>query len=72
MKLNAKWTSYPYVIWMLLFTIIPLFLIGYFAFTDIEGSFTVGNMEQAVKYIPALVKSISLADIAPVLWLVLA
>ena len=72
MKLNAKWTSYPYVIWMLLFTIIPLFLIGYFAFTNVEGSFTLGNVEQAIKYIPALVKSISLAAIATVLCLVLA
>lgn len=72
MKLNAKWTSYPYIVWMILFTIIPLFLIGYFAFTDVEGSFTVSNMEQAVKYLPALVKSISLATIATVLCLILA
>ena len=72
MKLNAKWTSYPYIIWMILFTIIPLFLIVYFAFTDADGSFTVSNVEQAVKYIPALVKSISLAAIATVLCLLLA
>jgi len=72
LKLNAKWTSYPYIIWMILFTIIPLFLIVYFAFTDADGSFTVSNVEQAVKYIPALVKSISLAAIATVLCLLLA
>ncbi|MBR7162080.1 MAG: ABC transporter permease, partial [Clostridia bacterium] len=57
---------------MILFTIIPLFLIVYFAFTDADGSFTVSNVEQAVKYIPALVKSISLAAIATVLCLLLA
>ena len=72
MKLNARWTSYPYIIWMILFTIIPLFLIGYFAFTDVSGNFTVVNVEQAIKYIPALVKSVSLAAIATVLCLVLA
>ena len=72
MKLNARWTSYPYIIWMILFTIIPLFLIGYFAFTDVSGNFTVVNVEQAIKYMPALVKSVSLAAISTVLCLVLA
>ena len=57
---------------MILFTIIPLLLIVYFAFTDSSGAFTVSNMEQAVKYIPALVKSIALAAIATVICLVLA
>ena len=72
MKLNAKWASYPYIIWMILFTIIPLFLIVYFAFTDGDGAFTISNAEQAVKYLPALVKSISLSAIATVLCLILA
>lgn len=72
MKLNAKWSSYPYIIWMILFTIIPLFLIVFFAFTDADGAFTLANAEQAVKYIPALVKSISLAAIATVLCLIFA
>ena len=57
---------------MILFTIIPLFLIGFFAFTDASGDFTVSNVNQAIKYMPALVKSISLAAIATVLCLVLA
>ena len=57
---------------MILFTIIPLFLIGYFAFTDADGGFTVSNAQQAMKYLPALVKSISLAAISTVLCLILA
>ena len=57
---------------MILFTIIPLFLIVFFAFTDVSGNFTFANVEQAVKYIPALVKSISLAAIATVLCLLFA
>lgn len=57
---------------MILFTIIPLFLIVYFAFTDADGLFTFSNAEQAVKYLPALVKSISLAAISTVICLVLA
>ncbi len=72
MKLNAKWASYPYIIWMILFTIIPLFLIVFFAFTDAEGAFTLVNMEQALKYLPALVKSITLAAIATVICLICA
>ena len=34
----------PYVIWMLLFTLIPLGVVFYFAFTDLNGSFTLHNL----------------------------
>ena len=33
----------PYVIWMILFTVIPVILIGYYAFTDKTGAFTLDN-----------------------------
>ena len=71
-KLNAKWTSYPYIVWMLLFTILPMLLVIYFAFTDKSGAFTFQNIEQAVGYLPTLIKSIYLAAIATVICLVFA
>ena len=33
----------PYTLWMILFTIVPVVLIGYYAFTDGNGSFTLDN-----------------------------
>lgn len=71
-KLNAKWASYPYIVWMILFTVLPLLLIIYFAFTDRTCAFTFDNIEQAAAYLPTLVKSIYLAAIATVICLVFA
>ena len=33
----------PYTLWMLLFTILPVILIAYYAFTDASGAFTLDN-----------------------------
>lgn len=31
--MDNKWTAKPYIVWMMLFVLIPLFLIVYFSFT---------------------------------------
>ena len=33
----------PYTLWMILFTVLPVILIGYYAFTDASGAFTLDN-----------------------------
>lgn len=43
-KLGARMLAGPYIIWMLIFTIIPLFLILYNAFTNSGGQFTLENV----------------------------
>ncbi len=35
----------PYTLWMVIFTIIPCILIGYYAFTDKTGAFTLDNFK---------------------------
>lgn len=35
--------AYPYTLWMILFTVLPLLLIGYYAFTNKAGQFTFDN-----------------------------
>ncbi len=72
MNIKAKWASYPYIIWMILFTIIPLAMIVYFAFTDSDGGFTLANIAGSAAHIPTLVKSIYLAAISTAVCLVLA
>lgn len=43
-KLGSRLLAGPYIIWMLIFTIIPLCLILYNAFTNYEGAFTLSNV----------------------------
>ncbi len=65
--------SIPYIVWMLVFTIIPLGLIVVYAFTDrYTHEFTLNNMSYASNYLPVLIKSIYLAAIATVICLVVA
>ncbi len=51
--------STPYIIWMLLFTLIPLGVVGYYALTDVDtGAFTLGNVKNLGLYLPVLWDSI--------------
>ena len=36
--------AWPYVLFMALFVVLPLILVAYYAFTDIEGDFTLRNI----------------------------
>ena len=47
--------SAPYILWMLLFTLIPLGVMGYYAFTDPDtGCFTFSNITDLSAYLPTL------------------
>lgn len=52
-KLGSRLLAGPYLIWMVLFTIIPLCLIVYNAFTTFEGSFTISNVTAIADYVNA-------------------
>ena len=39
MKIYDKKLAYPYFVWMVLFTVVPLFIVVYYAMTDAEGNF---------------------------------
>ena len=43
-KLTSRIMSGPYIIWMILFTVIPLGLIVYNGFTNSAGNFTLDNV----------------------------
>ena len=62
----------PFGIWMALFTIVPLGIVLWFAFTDKEGHFTVSNLSAIVDYAGTFGLSIGLGAIATVLCLLLA
>ena len=51
--------SGPYIAWMVIFTLIPLCVVLYYALTDVQtGEFTFRNMENLLLYLPALWRSI--------------
>ncbi len=70
--MNRKAPATPYLVWMVIFIVVPLLLVSYFAFTDANGAFTLSNISGIGRYTPVFVRSLSLAAIATIICLVLA
>lgn len=68
----SKALAIPYVVWVLVFTIIPLALVVFFALTNEDGNFTLENLFQMSDYMSVLFRSIIFAIIATVVCLVIA
>lgn len=62
----------PYIVWAVLFIIVPLCMVAYYAFTDKSGNFTFDNMLSIGKYTDTIVLSIWLGLLATVISLVIA
>ena len=41
--MKRSWYASPYALWMVLFTVVPLLFVCYYAFTDASGAFTAAN-----------------------------
>ena len=64
--------SAPYIVWMLLFTLIPLGVVAYYALTDpATGEFTLDNMNALSAYLPVLWESILYALVSALICLLL-
>lgn len=72
MKIYDKKLAYPYFVWMVLFTVVPLFIVVYYAFTDAAGNFTMDNLLSVSGYGSVFARSLLLALIATVICLVIA
>ena len=71
-KNNSLLLSTPYIVWMLAFTLIPLGVVAYYAFTDpATGAFTFENMNALSAYVPVLWESIYYAFISALICLLL-
>ena len=62
----------PYIVWAVLFIIVPLCMVVYYAFTDKSGNFTFDNMLSIGKYTDTIILSIWLGLLATVISLVVA
>lgn len=62
----------PYLVWMVVFILVPLLMVAYFAFTNDEGGLTMQYVSDVGQYANIFVRSIWLALIATVICLVMA
>ena len=67
MKSNSRLLSAPYSIWMTIFIVVPMLLVGYFAFTDKSGSFTMENILSVGQYSNVFLRSIWLGAVATII-----
>ena len=56
--MRTKALAAPYIVWMVIFTVVPLAMVAYFAFTTNSGEFTFTNLTRAAEYMPALLRSV--------------
>ena len=71
-KSNSVLLSVPYILWMVIFTLIPLGVVGYYALTDPDtGAFSWANMAQLGTYLPVFGRSIGYAVVSALLCLLL-
>ena len=64
--------STPYIIWMVVFTLIPLGVVAYYAFTDPNtGAFSFKNILELQNYMPVLWQSVLYSLISALICLVL-
>ncbi len=65
-------TASPYILWMIIFIIVPLAMVAYFAFTDSNGQFTFEYIKSVGQYTNIFIRSIWLAAIATIICFLLA
>lgn len=69
--MKSRVLAVPYILWMCIFTIVPLALIVIFAFTDKSGAVTLENVAAMKDYMDVLFRSIGFAFVATCICLVL-
>ena len=70
--LKCKPAALPYLVWAVIFIVLPLGMVLLYAFTDADGAFTWSNITAIGQYTPVLVRSMGLAIVATVICIVMA
>src|SRR5690606_12042778 len=68
---KKTWVSYPYILWMIIFTIVPLLLVLYYSFTKTVDGTPVLTMDNFIRvleptYLKVLWRSVVLALVSTV------
>ncbi|MCL2488273.1 MAG: ABC transporter permease [Oscillospiraceae bacterium] len=70
--MKSRKLAAPFTVWVLLFTVIPLGMVVWYAFTDDAGGFTLANIAAMENYISIFLDSVWLGLISTVICLILA
>lgn len=70
--MKSRKPSIPYIIWMVVFTMIPIVMIAFTAFTDKDGNFSLEPFTKAFFYTDVFTKSLWIAFVSTVICLLLA
>lgn len=70
--MTSKKPLVPYIIWMAIFVLVPLVMVLYYAFTDLNGNFSFGNFQFIAQNAATYLTSLKIALISTAVCLVLA
>ena len=70
--MKSRAAATPFALWMGIFTVVPLGIVVWFAFTDANGAFTLANVVKIWQYAGTYVDSIWMGALATLICLVLA
>lgn len=70
--MKSRTAATPFALWMSIFTVVPMAIVVWFAFTDDSGAFTLANIAEIWQYAGTYVDSIWMGALATVICLVLA
>lgn len=71
MKTKQQLLAAPYLVWMVIFTVVPLAIVVYYAFTTSSGNLTLSNLSLMSTYLPIFIRSIWLSIVAALLCLLI-
>ncbi|MBE6670574.1 MAG: ABC transporter permease [Ruminococcaceae bacterium] len=71
-RLGSVALNSPYAVWSVIFIVVPLFIVAYYAFTDKSGAFTMENIFQLKEYKEIFGISILYSVIATVITLLIS
>ena len=67
-----RWVASPYLLWSLIFIVVPMLMVAYYSFTDANGEFTLANITVLLNYKQVFLISIGYAFLATLISLILA
>ena len=68
----SRWAAAPYLLWMAIFIVVPLFIVIWYALTNSDGAFTLQNLSEIGRYSSVFARSLLLAAEATIICLILA
>ena len=68
----SRWATAPYLVWMVLFIVVPLGIVVWYALTNSDGQVTLANLTSIGRYASVFGRSLLLAAEATIICLVLA